>query len=312
MGIANLYVYRSDGSWLFCTANDTVLNNSNIKMGSVLSSNISGSIITLYDTPTKQVFTGNGTITAQNTSIITITFPRGEFVPTHTITDTATSHTATITQQLRDTNWQFPGVTYPSISNLDSIIQNTLIIETLEIGTIAYLKGINPGSAYQTNPYITVIEPDVAALQISDGNGNYWGADANVSSTVINANGIVTAVNVVSSGFGYYPGETLTLSGNNNSGVSITGKCIVDLDGVENGYAADNNGYLSDIIKLQDSKLYQQYSYVILSQRMLETYEKLVRNIIHPAGVALYGQWLLRNDLQNEPSVAESFSITSA
>jgi len=309
LGISGLNVFRSDGSFVFVTGAYANLNNANIVSGTTLISNITSSIVTLFNTPVIENIVSSGNITFQNTSVISVKTPNNYFVPYNTLTDTQTGRTATITGLVRNTNWQFPGA--PGNSNLDSIINQTLIFKTLEVGTIAYLSSVNPGSGYSSNPYVDVIEPDIYAQGINDGSGGYYGHDAIVSTTVSNANGIVTAVQVVDSGFGFAPDEKITMTNNNKSGVVVTGKAVLNVEGNGYGYWINNEGFLSDIIKLQDSYYYQQYSYEIVAERMLSSYESLVKDLVHPSGIALFGRYSISRYMES-PSTPIELSVTQS
>jgi hypothetical protein len=204
-------------------------------------------------------------------------------------------------------NWAFPK---NQVANLNSVIIDTLTYKTVEVGQIAFLSNINPGSGYSVEPYIDIIEPDVAGQGLPDGSGGIKGHNALVSSIVTNAKGIVTAVDVINSGFGFSPIDTVYLSSPNNQGIVVTGSAVVDTDGVGDGYWKNNKSFLSDVMKIQDSYYYQNFSYEILVNRMLGVYEKLVKDLIHPSGIALFGRFRLKNEIISEESEPEVFIKT--
>jgi hypothetical protein len=205
--------------------------------------------------------------------------------------------------------WSFPK---NPVANLSSTIEETLSFKTVEAGTIAFLSSINPGAGYSAPPYISVIEPDVAGEGIPDGFGGIKGLNAIVDSDVSSSAGVVTAVEVINSGFGFSPGETVSLTTPINQGVVVTGTAVIDTDGSGDGYWKNNKGFLSDIIKIQDSYYYQSFSYDILVNRMLNVYQKVVKDLVHPSGVALFGRFRVKNDLISEPTTPEFFSLTSS
>jgi hypothetical protein len=75
--------------------------------------------------------------------------------------------------------------------------------------------------------------------------------------------------------------------------------CIikVDLDALTKypGYYQNNDGFLDDAIFIQDSRYYQAYSYVLKINEKLEAYKSAVKTLIHPAGVALFGEFDVKN-----------------
>lgn len=209
---------------------------------------------------------------------------------------------------ISDADWHFPGMVGV---NLNTNIEDALRYRKMTIGTISSLAGINPGVGYSSNPYVDINELDITALGDFDINGNVIGHNATVTSKVVNASGIVAAVSVLSSGFGFNPGETVSLT-SNNSGIAVTGKSIVDVDGIGEGTWKNHSGFLSDIMKIQDSYYYQTFSYEIATRRMINTYEGLVKELIHPAGIALFGRFLINSEVVNEVSQTIEFSLTQS
>jgi len=61
------------------------------------------------------------------------------------------------------------------------------------------------------------------------------------------------------------------------------------------GYYLTNDGFLNDAIYIQDSKYYQAFSYVIKVDEQLASYKDAVKNIVHPAGMAMFGEYDIRN-----------------
>jgi len=203
--------------------------------------------------------------------------------------------------------WSFPK---NPVANLTSVIADTLSFVTVEAGTIAYLSNINPGTGYSANPYVDVIESDVAGEGLPDGLGGTKGHNADITTNVSEAQGVVVAAEVINSGYGFTPGDTVFLSTPGNEGVIVTASAVIELDGVGDGYWKDNKSFLSDVMKIQDSYYYQDFSYDIVVKRMLNVYEKTVKDLIHPSGIALFGRFRIKNELISNQSEPESFSLT--
>ena len=76
--------------------------------------------------------------------------------------------------------------------------------------------------------------------------------------------------------------------------------CIikVELDALTKypGYYQNNDGFLDDAIFIQDSRYYQAYSYVLKINEKLESYKSAVKTLVHPAGVALFGEYDIKNE----------------
>jgi hypothetical protein len=62
------------------------------------------------------------------------------------------------------------------------------------------------------------------------------------------------------------------------------------------GYFETNNGFLDDSIYIQDSKYYQAFSYVLKIDERLASYSSAVKTMLHPAGMALFGEFNITNN----------------
>ena len=224
--------------------------------------------------------------------------------------ETINSVTPPVKPTVRRTDWlgSFPKpAALEILSNLETpSIKDMLNIEDLIIGKITHLTNINPGSGYSANPVVTIIEKDIYNLRIDDGKGGYWGYDAVVSAKAGTANGVVTAIEVYDSGFGYVPDETVNMNLANNVS-SVTGAAIVDLNGVGGGYWRDNKSFVSETSFVQDSDYYQTFSYEIIAKRMLSTYEKAVKDLIHPSGLKMFGKFKIDDEKITEESLPTAF-----
>jgi hypothetical protein len=310
LGISNLYVYRSDGTHVWCTATtDSVLNNANIAGGALLTSNVNSSVIQLAITPAKQVISGNGTVVTANSTVVRVN-SNSYFVPTKTLTNLTASGSATISNTVRLTNWGLPRSAGITNINLDTILTDGLTYATLELGTIAFLSQINPGTNYITRPYIDVVEPAIAGLNIADGLGGIKGDNTVVDSRIVSGNGVITSVEVLSSGYGYLPGESVNLSFANNQTV-VSGAAIVYAYGKGEGSWLNRRSFASDEMKIQDSFYYQDFSYEIVAQRMLSSYEQLVRNLVHPSGKALFGRFKMQDIYTSDESSVVLSQVTT-
>ena len=62
------------------------------------------------------------------------------------------------------------------------------------------------------------------------------------------------------------------------------------------GYFQTNNGFISDSIYIQDSRYYQAFSYVLKIDERLSSYKSAVKTMLHPAGMALFGEFNITNN----------------
>jgi alpha-tubulin suppressor-like RCC1 family protein len=76
------------------------------------------------------------------------------------------------------------------------------------------------------------------------------------------------------------------------------------------GYFLNDDGKLSDAKFIQDSFYYQQFSYVIKVSESFDFYESFVKDLIHPSGLKLFGNFLSENFISSETKVQNNLQIT--
>jgi len=218
-----------------------------------------------------------------------------------TTTETFTNSASANVYFIDQINYMFPKVSsLLDVENLDTVITNALVFNELEIGTIQYLAGINPGTRYSLDPFVSVIEPAIAALEIESPNG-YKGADAIVIGEAGSANGIVIGLSVIDSGLGYEEGERLTLS-KSDSEFSVTGSAILKQHGSKEGRWNSTRGFLSSNKYIQDSKYYQEYSYEVQTPLNFEKYKDVVKLLLHTAGTEFFGKFSNKTEIDADVS----------
>lgn len=307
IGVANLYIYHADIGHCWCTGDEAELTNANLVSGAILISNTSSTVLQLAISPSKTTITGNATISSFSSPNVTLSSVNGYFVATSVLTSNSGA-TGTIANVTRLTDWNFPADS--GNTNLDTPLVSALTNRTAEVGTISYLSEVNPGIGYTSPPYVTVIEPDIAALNIVDSFGNFLGMNAVIDVSIVGGNGVIKTIDVVSSGFGYLPNEAVTLKGSN--GRSASGASIVYTVGKGEGRWLSRKSFASDLMKIHDGRYYQTFSYDIISSKLLSTYEGMVRDLVHPSGIALYGSYRLLDVYNSEESTVSESSIISS
>ena len=116
------------------------------------------------------------------------------------------------------------------------------------------------------------------------------GDNANVAADARAANGIVTAVEVVDSGFGYQHNANLTLrSTNTEIDIIVSGRANVSTTGTGPGYWASKESFLNTKY-IHDNDFYQSHSYVIESGLSLNKYRDILLQSTHIAGTRLFGR----------------------
>lgn len=190
-----------------------------------------------------------------------------------------------------------------STTNVNSTLLSALSLGAVNVGTISRLDTLSPGSGYDGNVNITVYDSITGPFSIPDGSGKIWGNNAVITDQAVFGNNLAASVKVVSSGFRYYTqSESKTLSLSSNTSQSVTGELIIGGVGKEEGYYQGSGGFLDANKYLADDYYYQEFSYEVLSQRSLDKYSAILKQVVHPAGNELFGR----------PRIAETVTSTTS
>ena len=76
------------------------------------------------------------------------------------------------------------------------------------------------------------------------------------------------------------------------------------------GYFLNDDGKLSDAKFIQDSFYYQQFSYVIKVSESFDFYESFVKDLIHPSGLKLFGNFLSENFISSGAKVQNNLQVS--
>lgn len=129
--------------------------------------------------------------------------------------------------------------------------------------------------------------------------------------TEVNSAGTIQKIKIEDFGINYdvtpQKIEIETLRGNGFIGTAVVGSLCKEL-----GYYANNDGRLSTNKVLQDNHFYQNWSYVLKAEVVIDKYREAIRRLVHPAGTAMFGSVLVKrctkNNLGNSVTV-DSFDI---
>jgi hypothetical protein len=74
------------------------------------------------------------------------------------------------------------------------------------------------------------------------------------------------------------------------------------------GYFKGNSGKVSSNKKIQDGHYYQEFSYELKGRVGIDEYFDVLRQLVHPAGMRMFGSVLLKGDLNNTISTSTQFT----
>ena len=114
------------------------------------------------------------------------------------------------------------------------------------------------------------------------------GFNGRVDGSAYSADGVITNLQVIDSGYGYSNNQSLVYTSEDGER-SGTARAIVDGVGTGSGYYKTSKGFLSNISKIHDGDYYQEYSYDIMSRLPLDKYADMFKKVMHTAGTRFFG-----------------------
>jgi hypothetical protein len=128
-----------------------------------------------------------------------------------------------------------------------------------------------------------------------------------ITSTGNGANIQVTALTILSGGSGYITEPTVDLTTSGDGTATANASVVRGVFAYPGRYLNDD-GHLSSYNFLQDRDYYQNFSYVVRVKESIENYRKILKDLVHPAGMKLFGEYLLEDngETMTTSSTAES------
>ena len=205
------------------------------------------------------------------------------------------------------------GTSPQNTTNVNSVASVTVPTQAkgLVIGTSAntvYIKRQQFENQFQLNKTLSGASTGVTAnlIQIETFTGRYpIGFNAQIEGSAYSANGVITSLQVIDSGYGYSNNQTLvyTSADGERSG---TARAIVDGSGTGSGYYKTSKGFLSNLSKIHDGDYYQEYSYDVMSRLPLEKYADMFKKVMHTAGTRFFGTVVIDTVSNTNVSIADS------
>jgi len=152
---------------------------------------------------------------------------------------------------------------------------------------------------------------DTITMKASRGRGGR-GYVSSVSESTISGKtgGAITTIDILDSGINFTENDTISVSIDTKNGngalIGVSGGGSVH---PSRRFYDTTTNLLSSKSKLQDNHYYQDFSYVIRSAMPLYTFKTAIKKLIHPAGYALFGDYLLSYELESANAAETSYNI---
>jgi hypothetical protein len=122
--------------------------------------------------------------------------------------------------------------------------------------------------------------------------------------------GRILSIRVTNPGYGYTSYPIIDLSGSGDGRANAIAVMLSNLFTSEGSYAS-TRGFLSSDRRIQGNDFfYENYSYVVRSQTELSKYKSVLKNLIHPAGFQLWGEYTIESSIQSPGGATANIANT--
>lgn len=126
-----------------------------------------------------------------------------------------------------------------------------------------------------------------------------YGGDFRIANSTL---GAIESITIISGGYGYddFPTANLAGSGDGTATASVT---VVEGVYTYPGRYLNDDGHLSSYNFLQDRDYYQNFSYVLRVKESIKNYRKVLKDLVHPAGLKMFGEYVYQEEIGNSKQV---------
>lgn len=171
-------------------------------------------------------------------------------------------------------------------------------VDTSQANTISSVEFINvPGQITGGSGYDQLLLPRANVISV-----NNQASGANVQVTAVlgsgeilysanSVEGQILSLEILSRGTGYTTTPTLNLTQSGDGTAQAVATIITGAFTYPGRYLNDD-GHISSYNFIQDRDYYQKFSYVVKVKQSIDKYRSVLKNLIHPAGMKLFGEYL--------------------
>lgn len=170
-------------------------------------------------------------------------------------------------------------------------------VDTSQANTITAVEFVNiPGHITGGSGYDQAFLP---GTNVRSSNVDAYGANVQVTAILGSgdilyssdtAQGAILSFDILKRGSGYVTPPTLNLT-QSGDGTAQAVATIITGSFTSPGRYLNDDGHISSYNFIQDRDYYQKFSYVVKVRQSLDKYRTVLKNLIHPSGMKLFGQY---------------------
>jgi hypothetical protein len=193
-------------------------------------------------------------------------------------------------------NNQPGGYGYGANAIVSNISGTGAITSVRFVPTTGHIVG---GSGYNLLPTANVISGTGSSANIAVSLRLGEGATFVLTNSTL---GAIQEIEIVNRGLGYTDVPTINLQ-SLGDGTGTANATILEGAFTYPGRYLNDDGFLSSYNFIQDRDYYQNFSYVLRLKESIATYRKVIKQLVHPAGMKLFGQYLTIDEQDNLSSL---------
>jgi hypothetical protein len=121
--------------------------------------------------------------------------------------------------------------------------------------------------------------------------------------------GKIKSIRITNHGYGYQTPPVIDLTGSGNGKANAIAVMLSNIFNAP-GRFQSTKGFLSADQKLQSQGYYTNFSYVVRSQTELVKYKSILKDLVHPAGVQLWGEYVVESDIPGSSGLTANIANT--
>ena len=210
----------------------------------------------------------------------------------HTIAGVTNSSTYTVTLASDPSDDSETSLTVRKIVTAN-VIADLILSEDSTATQLSLENGVgtaNDDYSSSTSNGSIIVESGIDEANATFANTGIPGNNAVIAVAEL-AVGAIESVIVYDFGAGYASAPTISAAAIGDGSATLTGNVGVYAEYA--GYFNGENGLLSGTTKMQDNLYYQDFSYVVKTNTDVVTYRDKIIELVHPAGMALFGEILI-------------------
>jgi len=189
-----------------------------------------------------------------------------------------------------------------TITNAEHLIVNTAFTRTSTNRKLGvYGRYFVGGMNYRQNSLptmgVTSTNPFAAGANLRAELVLSGGAEFELSSQTQEPVGKIRSVKITNPGYGYQSTPTIDLSDLGNGKATAVAVMVSNLF-LAPGRFQTTEGFLSSDQRLESGGYYSNFSYIIQSQTELVKYKEILKDLVHPAGLALRAEYTIDTEIR--------------